>query len=70
MLSEMIVVTEMAVNVYVKLLQTMMELVTLKSIWDIICTDSRTGNLVNINFHTASNPEDEASYMFEMLFVL
>ena len=55
MLSETIVVGEMAVNVYVKLLQTKMELVILQSTWDIICTDSRTGNLVNINFHIASN---------------
>ena len=57
MLSEEIVVTEMAVNVCVSWEQDMMALVTLKSTWDIICTDLRTGNLVNINFHTASNPK-------------
>ena len=52
MLSEEIVVTEMAVNVCVSWEQDMMALVTLKSTWDIICTDLRTGNLVNINLHT------------------
>ena len=51
MLSEEIVVIEMAVNVCASWEQDMMALVTLKSTWDIICTDSRAGNLVNINFH-------------------
>ena len=41
MLSEEIVVTEMAVNVCVSREQDMMALVTLKNTWDIICTDSR-----------------------------
>ena len=66
MLSETIVVGEMAVNVYVKLLQTMMELVILQSTWDIICTDSRTGNLVNINLHTI--PIEEKNIKMLLIF--
>ena len=48
MISEMIVVTAMAVNVYVRLRQEMMETVTWMITKAIVCTNS--DNLVNNNF--------------------
>ena len=48
MISEMIVVTAMAVNVYVRLRQEMMESVTWMITKAIVCTNS--DNLVNNNF--------------------